>query len=91
LVGALRARRPTERHPVIAWGLTDSGTVIGLVESDDPQPVSVTAVAYDQGAFAGYYRDGQTVCMHQIRDNAKTFAEDPNWCSECRGEIRPSR
>jgi hypothetical protein len=38
----------TERHPLIAWGLTDSGTVIGLVECDDPQPVSVTAVAYDQ-------------------------------------------
>jgi hypothetical protein len=28
----------TERHPLIAWGLTDSGTVVGLVEATIPPP-----------------------------------------------------
>ena len=74
-----------ERHPLIAWALLDSGQVIGLVEGEDHTPV--LAPAYDNQGFDGYYRNRQRACMHQMRDNAKTYAEDPNWRADCRGEL----
>jgi hypothetical protein len=78
-----------QREPVAAWALTGDGDVVGLVSrSGDPKtPHQLIFANQLESGLVSFYRDGQGVCQHQLRENAKTSAEDPNWCADCRADI----
>jgi hypothetical protein len=39
-----------------------------------------------ESGLVSFYRDGQGICQPRMRENATTFAEDPNWCTDCRAD-----